>query len=228
MWQRMLWVVLLVVCSAATAQQVLPEGKLPPLTHNPLRQNQGAGEQAPAKPDLSVFEGYADAPPFEVVPRKGDMRFFPCLQCHQFMPVNPQPRELLSPHPRVIKHGKGRFWCLNCHDAEDRNHLRTIRGDKVDFDQAYLICGQCHWNRQKDWYFGGHGKRAANWRGERVIYSCPHCHDPHDPTIKGRKPSPRPPVRARLSPMEDGHHTDGIERLWDRYSGQSVEATAHE
>jgi Zn finger protein HypA/HybF involved in hydrogenase expression len=142
------------------------------------------------------------------------------------MPVNPEPRELMSPHPGAISHGKGRIWCLNCHHPDDRNNLQTLRGEKVDFDQAYMVCGQCHANRQQDWHFGGHGKRVANWQGKRILYSCTHCHDPHQPAVKGREPSPMPPIRAGLSPMETNEHPR--ERLWERYSKNTDEAPVHE
>ena len=79
--------------------------------------------------------------------------------------------------------------------------LQTLAGQPVSFDQAYLVCGQCHFNRQKDWFYGGHGKRLHNWQGERVIYNCTFCHDPHDPTLKPRAPGPPPPVRAGLHRM---------------------------
>lgn len=118
------------------------------------------------------------------------------------MTPNPTPRKLVAaPHPAALDHGRGRIWCLDCHQLKDRDHLHTLAGEPVDFDAAYLVCGQCHFNRQRDWYFGAHGKRVGNWRGERVIYSCTACHDPHSPSLKPRAPSPPPPVRAGLKPM---------------------------
>jgi hypothetical protein len=88
--------------------------------------------------------------------------------------------------------------------------LQTLRGDKVDFDDAYLVCGQCHFNRQKDWYFGAHGKRVADWRGPRTLYNCTHCHDPHTPAIAPRAPARPPPVRAGLKPMDNPHAAEPV------------------
>lgn len=190
-------------------------------THRPLRQNVKAEPPAPTEPE--VFEGYAKAPPFEVVPQKDKLTFFPCTQCHKFIPPNPEPRKLQAPHPSALNHGKGRIWCLNCHLVDDRDYLRTIRDLKVDFDNAYLVCGQCHANRQKDWYFGAHGKRVSNWQGSRAIYSCTHCHDPHDPTIKPRAPSKAPAVRAGLERMDQGD-AEGT-RLWERLLEQEGKET---
>jgi hypothetical protein len=139
------------------------------------------------------------------------------------MPPNPQPRKLeAAPHPAALQHGKGRLWCLNCHLIDDRDFLHTVRDQKVDFDESYLVCGQCHFNRQKDWYLGGHGKRVANWQGDRTIYSCTHCHDPHDPVTKPREPSKAPPVRAGLQRM--GHTDRDLQRVWERHAVPSSPA----
>ncbi|MBS0396843.1 MAG: cytochrome C, partial [Proteobacteria bacterium] len=114
---------------------------------------------------------------------------------------NPTPRKLEVPHPASIPHANGRFWCLTCHTEKDIDHLHTLAGEPVDFNDSYLVCGQCHPARQKDWYFGAHGKRADNWQGPRQIYNCTHCHNPHDPLIPPHEPQKPPPVRAGLKPM---------------------------
>lgn len=180
--------------------------------HRPLRSHEGAAA-APSVPQ--PFAGYVEAPAFDVVPREGALgAFYPCGNCHAQMPVNSEPRRLYAPHQAALKHGGGRIWCLDCHNAEDRNQLTTLAGDPVSFNEAYLVCGQCHYQPQKDWYFGAHGKRVGNWRGERTFYSCTHCHNPHDPALEPRAPEPPPPVRAGLEPMprDDHHHEDGVLR----------------
>lgn len=183
---------------AAAAQDPAPTPAAPPFRS--LRSNAPPGMPAPTEP--KTFTGYPGAPPFSVVPRKDKLTFYPCSACHGVMTPNPTPRKLVgAPHPAALDHGNGRFWCLECHQLKDRDHLHTLAGDPVDFNDAYLVCGQCHANRQKDWYFGAHGKRVANWRGERVIYNCTFCHDPHSPSLKARAPQKPPPVRAGLKPM---------------------------
>lgn len=144
------------------------------------------------------FEGYPGAPDFEVVPRKDDLFFYPCSQCHAAMEPNPEIRVLNAMHDSDLKHGRGRIWCLSCHDLENRNNLRTLLGKPVDFDEAHLVCGGCHANRHKDWHFGAHGKRVANWQNDRTLYNCTHCHNPHSPAIKARAPSAAPTARAGL------------------------------
>ena len=194
-------------------------GKAP--AHRQLRLN-AVPDTPPAPTDPATFSGYTQAPPFKVVPQKDKLTFYPCSQCHKFIPPNPQPRKLEgAPHPAALQHGNGRIWCLNCHLIDDRDFLHTVRDQKVDFDESYLLCGQCHFNRQKDWYLGGHGKRVYNWQGERMIYSCTHCHDPHDPVTKPREPSKAPPVRAGLQPME--HSDRDVPRVWERHAVKQPE-----
>ncbi|MBK1686072.1 cytochrome C [Rubrivivax gelatinosus] len=181
---------------APGAVPVAPASEAAP-THRPLRDN--LPPQPPNPQEPLVFGGYLDAPAFSVVPRKQHLALYPCAQCHKVLPLNRQPRALVAaPHVASLPHGRGRMWCLDCHVAEDRDWLRTVDGRRVDFDQSQLVCGQCHGPRHRDWAFGAHGKRAANWQGERQIYACTHCHDAHDPKIPPREAAPPPPVRAGL------------------------------
>lgn len=163
----------------------------------------------------TLFEGYPDVPPFKVVPRRDDLLYYPCGQCHESMEPNPQIRQLDDTHINELKHGRGRIWCLSCHDTENRDYLRTLLGERVDFDEAYLVCGGCHAGRQKDWLYGAHGKRVANWKGERTLWGCPACHDPHDPAIKPRAPKPPPPVRAGLEAQP--HVILEHPNVWERH-----------
>jgi hypothetical protein len=211
---------LIAPASAADPPADAAEPARPP-THRPLRSN--VVPDAPPEPtEPTTFAGYANAPPFKVVPQKDKLTFYPCSQCHQYMQPNPQPRKLeAAPHPAALQHGNGRIWCLTCHSVDNRDFLRTVRDQKVDFDESYLLCGQCHFNRQKDWYLGGHGKRVENWQGERMIYSCTHCHDPHDPAVKPRAPNKVPPVRVGLEPMKSAERES--QRVWERHAGQRTE-----
>lgn len=145
---------------------------------------------------------YAEGRPISVVPRKEELIYFPCSDCHEFMEVDTQVRELEAPHVSELNHGEERLWCLTCHVATERDYLATIMGERVDFDDAHLICATCHGNRHRDWYLGGHGKRVGGWQGERTVYGCTHCHDAHEPAIKPREPKPPPPIRAGLEREE--------------------------
>jgi hypothetical protein len=132
--------------------------------------------------------------PFQMPPRKGELELYPCMDCHEEQQANnPRERELKDEHTNIIlQHGANRFWCTTCHNLKDMNNLRSLKDRKIDFDRSYLICGQCHFERQKDWFAGGHGKRIGNWNGSRVIVVCVECHNPHSPSIKPKRPEPAP------------------------------------
>lgn len=175
-------------------------------THRALRTHR-EGPLPPTDPQL--WQGEAGAPPFTVVPRKGQLALYPCSTCHKVLPLNTTPRKLVAaPHPAALEHGQGRLWCLDCHLGTDRDVLHDVRGTKVDFDRSDLLCASCHSARHRDWAFGAHGKRVANWRGEAQRYACTHCHDPHLPRLAARAPQAPPPVRAGLAPMPPRVHAE--------------------
>ncbi|MDX2476803.1 MAG: cytochrome C [Gammaproteobacteria bacterium] len=156
---------------------------------------------------------YPEAPEFTVAPRNYKKKFrHDCTRCHEAEDADPEPRRLKTRHIREIDHGGNRFWCLTCHDGENMDFLRTSRNEKIKFDQSYLICGSCHANRQKDWYFGAHGKRVSGWQGDRVILPCTQCHNPHSPATEARKPKPVPPVRIGLERQQT--HIPAITQSW--------------
>jgi hypothetical protein len=193
------WLILFLLAASAASIGSLPSGAAdaPTPPHRPLRSN-GADQPPPEPTAPGMFKGYAGAPPFAVVPQKDGLIFFPCSGCHSAMQPNPVPRLLAAPHPAALNHGAGRIWCLDCHQTKDRDQLKTLASQPVDFNDSHQVCGQCHFRQHKEWYFGAHGKRVANWKGEREIYNCTHCHDPHAPALQPRAPSPPPPVRAGL------------------------------
>lgn len=164
------------------------------------------------------------APSFTVKLRKEEeLEYFPCMDCHEDEEPNPEERELEDHDDIVLEHGGGRFWCMTCHHLEQRDYLRSLKNKLIDIDQAYRLCGQCHFQRQKDWFFGGHGKRISNWKGERTLYLCTECHDPHSPSIKPEKPSPPPLVRKGLEFIPTHHHVQ--EKVWEKYLPSNQEGS---
>jgi hypothetical protein len=199
----------------AAAQPAPAEAATPaasaPLTHRPLRSNQPPAVLPPTTP--GPIAGPPGAPAYTVLPRQHALPLFPCSQCHKLMPVNATPRPLLAaPHAAALQHGQGRMWCLDCHQANDRDVLHGIGGQRIGFNESSQLCAQCHSARQRDWVFGAHGKRVADWRGARQLYACTHCHDPHNPALAPRAPSKPPPVRAGLVPMDTVLHE--LPSLW--------------
>ncbi len=196
-----------------------------------------------AEPDFAApFEqGYALFPsvePFQVIPSKKDRDMHPCLDCHEWAESDLTPRRLKEPHDNFKLehglHGKGEFWCFTCHHLEGDGGLRTLEGLKLSFDEAYIVCSQCHSQETRDWYFGAHGKRMENWRGTRKVLNCTACHYQHKPNLEARKPLAGPAVRMGMQrpdhwiPKRERTHTPAHgQPIWERYAGKG-EDQAHE
>ena len=132
---------------------------------------------------------------------------FPCSECHADMDVNYERRELEMFHDDIqLDHGPKDRWCFDCHNAEDRDHLRLAGGELVGFDESYRLCGQCHGTIFRDWREGIHGQRRGYWNGAKSYLLCAHCHNPHAPAFQPMKPLP-PPVRPSYlrGPPEEEH-----------------------
>ncbi|MBP1731979.1 MAG: Doubled motif (Paired 1) [Deltaproteobacteria bacterium] len=110
------------------------------------------------------------------------------------METNAKRRVLKDEHKNIVlKHAAEQRWCLDCHDAQNRDKLRLANGDHVDFEHSYELCGQCHGNIYRDWKAGIHGKRTGYFEGgQRMYMLCVNCHNPHDPAFKPLKPEPPP------------------------------------
>ncbi|MCX8118468.1 MAG: hypothetical protein N3G78_11110 [Desulfobacterota bacterium] len=137
----------------------------------------GAGQEFPVPP-----------PPFT-----GGI--FPCSHCHASMEVNRKKRVLKDEHTQIrMEHAETMRWCLDCHDAKNRDKLRLYNGELIDFTESHRLCGECHGNLYRDWRAGIHGKRTGYFMGpgKRTYLLCAHCHDPHVPKFKKMVPEPPP------------------------------------
>lgn len=141
----------------------------------------------PAASDVEVEIGSAMArPPFSE-------DIFPCSDCHDpeigFDPT----RRVVEDHPEIVfEHDADNRWCLDCHDAANRDKLRLADGRLLDFTESHRLCGQCHGPKFRDWRAGEHGKRTGSWSGKKEYLLCVHCHDPHSPGIKPLAPMSPP------------------------------------
>jgi len=136
----------------------------------------------------------------EVPPPPFSEGIFPCSDCHADMEPNPKRRVLTEEHENIVlHHDEQHRWCLDCHGATDRDKLRLASGQLIPFSRSYLLCGQCHGDKLRDWRVGVHGKRTGYWNGKKRYLLCAHCHDPHQPAFKPIKPMPppRPPAPPR-------------------------------
>ena len=152
--------------------------------------------------------------PFTVDPRKPvleDNGYFPCTDCHDndSQKSNPRVRKLDDEHDDwKLNHGDGRFWCLACHDSENRDKLVNRAGELIDFNASHELCGDCHFQQFRDFKLGIHGKRLHQYAGDRKLTACAACHNVHDPSIKPKMAWQPPKVRTGLHMSEKGvaHH----------------------
>jgi predicted CXXCH cytochrome family protein len=123
---------------------------------------------------------------------------FPCTACHDPMvAVNTQRRVLGKPHEDIqLRHDEQHRWCLDCHNTQNRDVLRSASGEPIPFAESYRLCGQCHGGQYRDWKTGVHGKRTGQWDGRKEYLLCVHCHNPHSPKFNQIKPLP-PPLRPK-------------------------------
>lgn len=155
----------------------------------------------PVLPPILLALGLAAGAPggapesdFQVPPPPLTEGIFPCSQCHNAdMPPHRQRRTLVDMHDDIVlKHDEEHRWCLDCHHPDDRDKLRLAGGQPVDFSESYLLCGQCHGDKLRDWKVGVHGKRTGSWSGKKQYLLCIHCHNPHAPRFAPLKPEPPP------------------------------------
>lgn len=129
----------------------------------------------------------------EVPPPPFTDGIFPCSSCHADLEPDRTRRVLTGFHDDIeLRHDEQHRWCLDCHDAEDRDSLHLASGEKISFDESYLLCGQCHGEKLRDWRAGVHGRRSGSWNGHKSYLLCAHCHNPHQPRFRPLEPKPAP------------------------------------
>lgn len=136
----------------------------------------------------------------EVPPPPFSDGIFPCTGCHAELEVVRTRRELTEFHDDIVlRHDEEHRWCLDCHDATERDSLHLASGERVPFDESYRLCGQCHGEKLRDWAVGIHGRRTGEWNGRKQYLLCAHCHNPHQPRFRpvAPMPPPVPPLRPR-------------------------------
>jgi hypothetical protein len=131
--------------------------------------------------------------PVLLAPPPMDDEFFPCSDCHEDEPTDRTVRKLEDEHDDlVLVHGT--TWCLDCHDADQRDQLHLANDSRIGFEESWRLCTQCHGAKLADWRAGVHGKRTGSWWGPKEYRSCVTCHDPHSPRFESIEPM-RPPAR---------------------------------
>jgi predicted CXXCH cytochrome family protein len=160
-------------------------------------------EPAPRLPPASAPVAGADRGAYPVAPPPFTPGVFPCTTCHDpDVAVNTQRRVLQKPHADIqLHHDEEHRWCLDCHNAQNRDVLRSASGEPIPFAESYRLCGQCHGMQYRDWKAGVHGKRTGEWDGRKEYLLCVNCHNPHSPRFKPLTPLP-PPHRPNSAKHE--------------------------
>jgi hypothetical protein len=122
-----------------------------------------------------------------------DDEYFPCSDCHEDQLADPERRELDEHNYIELAHGD--LWCLDCHDADQRDLLHLSDASPMHMEESWRLCTRCHAKRIPDWRAGVHGKRTGYWWGPKEYWTCVVCHDPHAPLFKPLEPRP-PPIVA--------------------------------
>jgi len=177
----------------AFALSVLSRGQAKETAPGPLTQDTGQGTQDKGSRDKGP-KPEAPGARLEVPPPPFSDGIFPCTQCHnKDMPPNRARRTLSDMHTDIeLKHDAEHRWCLDCHDADNRDQLHLASGEAVKFEESYRLCGQCHGEKYRDWRAGVHGRRVGQWNGAKQYLLCVHCHSPHQPHFKSMAPQPAP------------------------------------
>jgi hypothetical protein len=165
-----------------------------PAAEPPKAEKDEPKDKAP-KPNESASGALNDSDAIAVAPPPFSKGIFPCSECHEDMKPNLTPRVLTKNHKNIVlRHDEKNRWCLDCHNANDRDKLHLASGALIDFTESYKLCGQCHGPTLRDWKAGEHGKRTGSWSGKKQYLLCANCHNPHSPRFHPLKPLP-PPVR---------------------------------
>lgn len=142
--------------------------------------------------EIETIKIRADEHTFLIPERKNQIKSYKCSECHS------------KPIHEIKKEGDGRkaHWdlklnhankntmnCVTCHNANDMDNLKSLTGAKIDFNNSYNLCSQCHSKQFNDWKGGAHGKRLGGWVPPRVSLTCVNCHNPHSPSFDTRWPA---------------------------------------
>ncbi len=130
---------------------------------------------------------------FLIPDRKGQIKSYACTECHSkpLSEMQSNLSDLKKAHwdIKLVHANTSTMNCVTCHNGEDMNNLKSLTGNKIDFNRSYKLCSQCHTTQFEDWKGGAHGKKVAGWAPPRASMTCVNCHNPHNPSFKSRWPA---------------------------------------
>ena len=129
-----------------------------------------ASYQAIASNTTSIQKANNQQTEIQVPPPTLSEDYYPCTMCHADLEVNLERRELEEFHDDIVlKHDEENRWCMDCHDANNRDMLHSAGGELIPFEESYKLCGQCHGPKLRDWKEGIHGRRTGEWNGRTTL-----------------------------------------------------------
>ena len=128
---------------------------------------------------------------FLIPERKSQIQSYACAECHTDDLDKIKGKDVQKGHWNItLKHAnENTMNCLTCHNGDDMDNLKSLTGTKIDFNNSYNLCSQCHTKQFEDWKGGAHGKRIASWAPPRASMTCVNCHNPHSPGFAKRWPA---------------------------------------
>lgn len=78
-----------------------------------------------------------------------DDEYFPCDDCHEGEPADPEVRELDEHDEFDLAHGD--LWCLDCHQSDQRDLLHLSDASPVEMSESWRLCTRCHAKKIPDW-----------------------------------------------------------------------------
>ncbi len=117
-----------------------------------------------------------------------------CKNCHQGFGLKEMKGKKYKRAHWNIKLNHASEDIMNCQTCHNKNKvwLLNLGYKNININHSPKLCIKCHFKEERDWEIGAHGKRASGWQHTRAVYSCTHCHNPHEPSFKKRWPKVAP------------------------------------
>lgn len=141
--------------------------------------------------DLETIEITEGGQSFIIPERKNQIKLFACSECHTGPLSEMKTDDFKKAHwnVKLVHANENTMNCATCHNGNDMDNLHSLTNKKIDFNNSYNLCSQCHTKQFEDWKGGAHGKNIGGWSEPRAAMTCVNCHNPHKPQIESRWPS---------------------------------------
>ena len=142
--------------------------------------------------EIETIEITEEGHTFLIPERKGQIKSYECTECHSKSLEKLQDESVGKKahwNLTLVHANKNTMNCATCHDTNDMDNLKSLTGHKIDFNNSYNLCSQCHSKQFSDWKGGAHGKRIGSWAPPRASLTCVNCHNPHSPSFDSRWPA---------------------------------------